>query len=58
MGLSLQPLSQALQEYAEQAKPYGDIHALTGASRNPTPSVGVPGVGSLAGADPAWMIRD
>ena len=33
MGLSMQPLSQALQEYAEQAKPYADIHALTGASR-------------------------
>ena len=36
MGLSLQPLSQPLQplqECAEQAKPYADIHALTGASR-------------------------
>lgn len=32
-GLSLQPLSQALQEYAEQAQPYADIHALTGAAR-------------------------
>jgi hypothetical protein len=32
-GLSMQPLSQALQEYAEQVKPYADIHALTGASR-------------------------
>lgn len=31
-GLSIQPLSQALQEYAEQAKPYRDIHALAGAS--------------------------
>jgi hypothetical protein len=27
-GLSMQPLSQALQEYPEQAKPYADIHAL------------------------------
>ncbi len=33
LGLSMQPLSQALQEYAEQAKPYGEIHALTGAAR-------------------------
>ncbi len=33
IGLSLQPLSQALQEYAEQTKPYADIHALTGAAR-------------------------
>jgi hypothetical protein len=33
LGLSMQPLSQALQEYAEQAKPYADIHAQTGASR-------------------------
>lgn len=32
-GLSLQPLSQALQEYAEQAQPYADIHALVGAAR-------------------------
>ena len=24
----MQPLSQALQEYPEQAKPYADIHAL------------------------------
>lgn len=27
-GLSMQPLSQALQEYPEQAKPYADIHQL------------------------------
>ncbi|MEI8028846.1 MAG: twin-arginine translocation pathway signal protein [Comamonadaceae bacterium] len=33
LGLSMQPLSQALQEYVEQVKPYADIHALTGASR-------------------------
>lgn len=33
LGLSLQPLSQALQEYAEQAQPYADIHALCGATR-------------------------
>lgn len=30
--LSMQPLSQALQEYAEQEKPYREIHALAGAS--------------------------
>ncbi len=33
LGLSMQPLSQALQEYAEQTRPYADIHALVGASR-------------------------
>jgi hypothetical protein len=32
-GLSMQPLSQALQEYPEQARPYADIHALLGAPR-------------------------
>lgn len=32
-GLSMQPLSQALQEYAEQQGPYAEIHALTGATR-------------------------
>jgi hypothetical protein len=31
-GLGMQPLSQALQEYAEQKQPYADIHALTGAT--------------------------
>lgn len=31
-GLSMQPISQALQEYPEQAKPYADIHALVGAN--------------------------
>jgi hypothetical protein len=31
-GLAMQPLSQALQEYAEQQQPYADIHALTGAN--------------------------
>jgi hypothetical protein len=31
-GLSMQPLSQALQEYPEQEKPYREIHALTDAS--------------------------
>ncbi|MDO8449353.1 MAG: twin-arginine translocation pathway signal protein [Rhodoferax sp.] len=31
-GLSMQPLSQALQEYAEQEKPYQEIHALAGAA--------------------------
>jgi hypothetical protein len=33
LGLSMQPLSQALQEYPEQAKPYADIHAFAGAAR-------------------------
>ena len=32
LGLSMQPLSQALQEYPEQARPYADVHALCGAS--------------------------
>lgn len=27
-GLSMHPLSQALQEYPEQARPYADVHAL------------------------------
>jgi hypothetical protein len=30
-GLAMQPLSQALQEYPEQAVPYAQIHALLGA---------------------------
>lgn len=30
-GLSMHPLSQALQEYPEQARPYADIHQLLGA---------------------------
>ena len=30
-GLAMQPLSQALQEYPEQAGPYADIHKLVGA---------------------------
>lgn len=32
-GLAMQPLSQALQEYQEQARPYADIHALLGAQQ-------------------------
>ncbi|MDP2370399.1 nitroreductase family protein, partial [Rhodoferax sp.] len=32
-GLSMQPLSQALQEYPEQAKPYREIHSLAGATQ-------------------------
>ena len=32
-GLAMQPLSQALQEYAEQKTPYAEIHALAGAQR-------------------------
>jgi hypothetical protein len=32
-GLAMQPLSQALQEYPEQAKPYAEIHALVQAPR-------------------------
>ncbi|HNV59897.1 MAG TPA: twin-arginine translocation pathway signal protein [Rhodoferax sp.] len=31
-GLGMQPLSQALQEYAEQQQPYAAIHALVGAT--------------------------
>lgn len=31
VGLSMQPLSQALQEYPEQAGPYAEIHQLLGA---------------------------
>jgi hypothetical protein len=30
-GVAMQPLSQALQEYAEQAQPYAEIHRLLGA---------------------------
>ena len=32
-GLAMQPLSQALQEYAEVAQPYAAIHRLLGASQ-------------------------
>lgn len=32
-GLGMQPLSQALQEYAEQQQPYAAIHALAGATQ-------------------------
>lgn len=32
-GLVMQPLSQALQEYPEQQRPYEEIHARTGATR-------------------------
>lgn len=32
-GLSMHPLQQALQEYAEQAEPYAAIHRLVGATR-------------------------
>ncbi len=31
-GLAMQPLSQALQEYPEQRRPYADIHALVDAT--------------------------
>ena len=33
LGLSMQPISQALQEYPEMAKPYAAIHQLAGASQ-------------------------
>ncbi|WP_395667913.1 Acg family FMN-binding oxidoreductase [Rhodoferax sp.] len=33
LGLSMHPLSQALQEYPEQRQPYADAHALLGATR-------------------------
>ena len=33
LGLSMQPISQALQEYPEMAKPYAAIHQLVGASQ-------------------------
>lgn len=33
MGLAMHPLQQALQEYAEQAEPYGAVHELLGARR-------------------------
>ncbi len=35
-GLSMQPLSQALQEYPEMAEPYREIHALLGATGGAT----------------------
>jgi hypothetical protein len=37
-GLAMQPLQQALQEYAEQARPYAEIHAALQAPR-PTHTV-------------------
>ena len=52
-GLAMQPLSQALQEYAEQQQPYADIHALAGAN---TPGATVQmwaRVGYAQGVEPA-----
>jgi len=53
-GLSMQPLSQALQEYPEQAVPYARIHALLGAPppRDTVQTWGRLGYGPAIGPSP------
>jgi hypothetical protein len=49
-GLAMQPLSQALQEYAEQKAPYAAIHKLLGAN-SVNGANGVSGVSGVSGAN-------
>jgi hypothetical protein len=56
-GLSLQPLSQALQEFPEMAGPYRDIHARLAPNGGTVQMLGRIGFGPEVGPSPRWPLE-
>lgn len=58
LGLSLHPVSQALQEYPEMAGPYARIHALYAAPGQTVQMLGRLGYGPAIARTPRWRLED
>ncbi len=58
MGLATQPLSQALQEYPEMAKPYADIHSRLAPEGGTVQMFARIGYGPETAPSPRWPLED
>ncbi|MGR3760866.1 Acg family FMN-binding oxidoreductase [Roseobacteraceae bacterium NS-SX3] len=56
-GLSMQPVSQALQEYPEQAGHYARVHGLLAKPGETVQMLGRLGYGPAAGPSPRWPVE-
>ncbi|MDJ1009315.1 MAG: twin-arginine translocation pathway signal protein [Paracoccaceae bacterium] len=56
-GLSVQPMSQALQEFPEMAGPYGEVHAMLAPGGGTVQMLGRLGYGPEVGAAPRWPLE-
>jgi hypothetical protein len=57
VGLSLQPLSQALQEFPEMTKPYQELHAKLAPQGGTVQMLGRIGYGPEVGPSPRWALE-
>jgi len=56
-GLAIQPLSQALQEYPEMARPYADVHASLAPGGGTVQMLARIGYGVAVTASPRWPLE-
>ncbi|WP_240790341.1 Acg family FMN-binding oxidoreductase [Rhodobacter sp. SY28-1] len=56
-GVAFQPLSQALQEYPEMAKPYADLHARLAPTGGTVQMLARIGYGSEVAPSPRWPLE-
>lgn len=57
LGLSLHPVSQALQEYPEMAGPYAKVHDLLASERETVQMLGRLGYGPKVPVSPRWPLE-
>ena len=57
VGVAMQPLSQALQEYPEQAQYYARIHALLADNGETVQMLGRMGFGPAIDPSPRWPLE-
>jgi len=57
LGLSLHPISQALQEYPEMAEIYAQMHALLAGDGETVQMLGRLGYGPVVGETPRWPLE-
>ena len=57
LGLAMQPMSQALQEYPEMAGAYAEAHSLLAADGETVQMLGRVGYGPKADAAPRWSLE-
>ena len=58
LGLAVRPVSQALQEYPEVAKPYTEVHALYASEGETVQMLGLLGYGETPARTPRWSLEE
>ena len=56
LGLSVQPMSQALQEYPEMAGPYAEVHKMLAPAGGTVQMLGRLGYGPDVAPSPRWSL--